>query len=127
MKDLLFVKKLHLPVFTTQKPDSMSEEEWDFEHQQVCGFIRQYVEDNDVYNHIANETHARALWEKIDVKLLDEFEVQGEFSLMTKLWDYGCLILYQSLGRYFGFQLQTLPRMVLFLFRWQKAVLLMKR
>ena len=43
MKDLLFVKKLHLPVFTTQKPDSMSEEEWDFEHQQVCGFIRQYV------------------------------------------------------------------------------------
>jgi len=57
MKDLLFVKKLHLPVLTTQKPDSMSEEEWDFEHQQVCGFIRQYVEDN-VYNHIANETHA---------------------------------------------------------------------
>jgi len=27
MKDLLFVKKLHLLVFTTQKPDSMSEEE----------------------------------------------------------------------------------------------------
>jgi len=27
MKDLLFVKKLHLSVFTTQKPDSMSEEE----------------------------------------------------------------------------------------------------
>jgi len=53
MKDLLFFKKLHLPIFTTQKPDSMSEEEWDFEHQQVCGFIRQYVEDN-VYNHIAN-------------------------------------------------------------------------
>ena len=52
MKDLLFFKKLHLPVFTTHKPDSMSKEEWDFEHQQVCGFIRQYVEDN-VYNHIA--------------------------------------------------------------------------
>jgi len=32
MKDLLFVKKLHLLVFTTQKLDSMSEEEWDFEH-----------------------------------------------------------------------------------------------
>ena len=44
-------------VFATQKPDSMSEEEWDFEHQQVCGFIWQYVEEN-VYNHIANETHA---------------------------------------------------------------------
>jgi len=43
----------------------MSEEEWDFEHQQVCGFILQYVEDN-VYNHIANKTHARTLWEKIE-------------------------------------------------------------
>jgi hypothetical protein len=65
MKDLLFVKKLHLPVFSSTKPDSMSEEEWEFEHLQVCGFIRQYVEDN-VYNHIANETHAKTLWEKIE-------------------------------------------------------------
>jgi len=31
----------------------------------VCGFIRQYVEDN-VSNRIANETHARTLWEKIE-------------------------------------------------------------
>lgn len=65
MKDLLFVKNLHLPVFATKKPDSKSDEEWEFEHQQVCGFIRQCVEDN-VYNHIANETHARALWKKIE-------------------------------------------------------------
>ena len=27
MKDLLFVKKLHLPVFSSTKSDSMSEEE----------------------------------------------------------------------------------------------------
>ncbi|RDX87092.1 hypothetical protein CR513_31474, partial [Mucuna pruriens] len=33
MKDLLFVKKMHLPVFAAQKPESMSDEEWDFEHQ----------------------------------------------------------------------------------------------
>lgn len=39
-------------------------EEWDFEHQKVCGFIRQYVDDN-VYNNIAKETQARTLWEKI--------------------------------------------------------------
>ncbi|KAK8564203.1 hypothetical protein V6N12_036332 [Hibiscus sabdariffa] len=64
MKDLLFVKALHLPVFATQKPDSKSEEEWEFEHQQVCGFIRQFVEEN-VYNHIDQETHARTLWEKL--------------------------------------------------------------
>jgi len=65
MKDLLFVKKMHLPVFATQKSESMSDEEWDFEHQQVCGFIRHFVDDN-VYNHIASETHARTLWEKIE-------------------------------------------------------------
>ena len=65
MKDLLFVKNLHLPVFSTQKPESKTDEEWEFEHQQVCGFIRQWVDDN-VYNHIANETHARALWNQIE-------------------------------------------------------------
>ncbi|KAF1859019.1 hypothetical protein Lal_00000843 [Lupinus albus] len=65
MKDLLFVKKLHRPVFATKKTETMTEEEWSFEHQQVCGFIRQYVEDN-VFNHIANEEHARSLWNKIE-------------------------------------------------------------
>ncbi|CAJ2645756.1 unnamed protein product [Trifolium pratense] len=34
MKDLLFVKKLHLPVFSSAKPNSMSDEEWEFEHLQ---------------------------------------------------------------------------------------------
>ncbi|CAJ2627704.1 unnamed protein product [Trifolium pratense] len=65
MKDLLFVKKLHLPVFSSAKPNSKSDEEWEFEHLQVCGFIRQYVEDN-IYNHIANEKHAKTLWEKLE-------------------------------------------------------------
>lgn len=65
MKDLLFVKNLHLPVFASEKPESKTDEDWSFEHQQVCGFIRQYVEDN-VYNHIANEEHARSLWKKIE-------------------------------------------------------------
>ncbi|KAH7568362.1 hypothetical protein JRO89_XS07G0281800 [Xanthoceras sorbifolium] len=65
MKDLLFVTKLHLPVFTTVKPDGKTDEEWDFEHEQVCGFIRQYVDDN-VYNHICNEIHARTLWSKLE-------------------------------------------------------------
>ncbi|RDX93346.1 hypothetical protein CR513_24405, partial [Mucuna pruriens] len=65
MKDLLFVKKMHLLVFAAQKPESMSNEEWDFEHQQVCGFIRLFVDDN-VYNHIASEIDAKTLWEKIE-------------------------------------------------------------
>jgi len=65
MKDLLFVKNLHLAVFATQKPESKTEEEWGFEHQQFCGFIRQWVEDN-VYNHIANESNAKDLWQKLE-------------------------------------------------------------
>ena len=64
MKDLLFVMKLHLLVFVTTKPDDKTDEEWTFEHKQVCGFIRQFVEDN-VYNHICNETHAWTLWNKL--------------------------------------------------------------
>ena len=65
MKDLLFVTKLHLPVFSTTKPENKTDEEWEFEHEQVCGFIRQFVEDN-VYNHICGETHARTLWNKLE-------------------------------------------------------------
>ena len=65
MKDLLFVKALHLPVFATQKPESKSDEEWEFEHHQVCGFIRQFVEEN-VYHYVDQETHARTLWDKLE-------------------------------------------------------------
>lgn len=65
MKDLLFVKKMHLPVFAAHKPETVIDENWDFEHQQVCGYIRQWVEDN-VRNHIVNKTHARTLWEKLE-------------------------------------------------------------
>ena len=55
IKDLLFVKKIHLSVFSAHKTET--DENWKFEHQQVCGYIRQWVEDN-VRNHIVNETHA---------------------------------------------------------------------
>ncbi|RDX90166.1 hypothetical protein CR513_28002, partial [Mucuna pruriens] len=37
MKDLLFVKKMHFPVFAAQKPESMSGEKWDFKRQQMSG------------------------------------------------------------------------------------------
>ena len=40
MKDLLFVMKLHLLVFATTKPNGKTDEEWAFEHEQVCGFIQ---------------------------------------------------------------------------------------
>ena len=31
----------------------------------ICGYIRQWVDDN-VLNHIANDTHAKTLWDKIE-------------------------------------------------------------
>ena len=65
MKDLLFVKKMHLPIFSVHKPENVIDENWEFEQQKVCGYIRRWVEDN-VCNHIVNETHARTLWEKLE-------------------------------------------------------------
>ena len=59
------MKSWHLPVFTTQKPDGKSYEQWEFEHGQVCGFIRQWVDDN-VLNHTNEEVHARTLWQKLE-------------------------------------------------------------
>ena len=65
MKDLLFVKNLHLPVFAATKPESKTTEEWIFENQRVCAFIRQWVGDN-VLNHVMNETDAKVLWNKLE-------------------------------------------------------------
>ncbi|KAH7557638.1 hypothetical protein JRO89_XS11G0195000 [Xanthoceras sorbifolium] len=56
---------MHLPLFIAVKPDEKTDEKWDFEHEQVCGFIRQFIDDN-VYNHICNKTHARTLWNKLE-------------------------------------------------------------
>ena len=65
MKDLLFVKKMHLPVFSAHKPENVTDENWEFEHQQVCGYIRQCIKYY-VRNHIVNETHATTLWDKLE-------------------------------------------------------------
>jgi hypothetical protein len=65
MEDLLYVKQFHLPVFTSEKPENKSDEEWTLLHRQVCGYLRQWVDDN-VLNHIECETHARTLWKKLE-------------------------------------------------------------
>ncbi|KAH7527258.1 hypothetical protein JRO89_XSUnG0043600 [Xanthoceras sorbifolium] len=72
---------MHLPVFTNMKPDGKRDEEWNFEHEQVCGFIRQFVDDN-VYNHICNETHARTLWNKLEQLMGINFD-DKVFALMV--------------------------------------------
>ena len=65
MEDLLYVKDYYLPVFSTDKPEDKSVEEWNILHRKVCGYIRQWVDDN-VLNHISGESHARTLWTKLE-------------------------------------------------------------
>ena len=65
MEDLLYVKDYYSPVFAEQKPDDKTDAEWTLIHRQVCGYIRQWVDDN-VYNHVSEETHARSLWNKLE-------------------------------------------------------------
>lgn len=129
MKDLLFVKAMHLPVFATQKPESKSDEEWEFEHEQVCGFIRKIVDEN-VYNHIQNETHARTLWTKLEnlyasktgnnklyllrrlmqlrFKELLVSYIGWESNLKMRSWGCCCLLFFPTVGRLLGFLLPIL-------------------
>ncbi|GJT49389.1 Toll/interleukin-1 receptor domain-containing protein [Tanacetum coccineum] len=65
MEDPLYVKDYYLPVFSTEKPKNKTDAEWTILHRQVCGYIRQWVDDN-VLNHICEETHARTLWNKLE-------------------------------------------------------------
>lgn len=80
MKDIPYMKKLHLPIFSFVKLNFVFDDEWDFEHLYVCVFIRQYVEDN-IYYHIANETRAKTLWDKIDSLYASKFENNKMFLL----------------------------------------------
>ncbi|GJN25654.1 hypothetical protein PR202_gb13509 [Eleusine coracana subsp. coracana] len=59
-EDLFYVKEYWKPVFPTEKPDDKSDDEWKVLHRQACGFIQQWVDDN-VLNHISDETHAHTL------------------------------------------------------------------
>ncbi|GJX04449.1 putative RNA-directed DNA polymerase [Tanacetum coccineum] len=64
IEDLLYVKDYYLPVFTIEKPENKTDAEWTILHRQVYGYIRQWADDN-VLNHICEETHARTLWNKL--------------------------------------------------------------
>ncbi|KAK2382824.1 zinc knuckle (CCHC-type) family protein [Trifolium repens] len=65
MEDLLYVKNFHEPVFATEKPDNKTDDQWTLLHRQVCGYIRQWVDDN-VLNHTSGEKHAKSLWDKLE-------------------------------------------------------------
>ena len=100
MKDLLFVKKMHLPVFSTHKPENVTDENWEFEHQQVCVYIRQWFEYN-VRNHIVNETHATTLWDKLETFYASKTDNNKLFllkQLMTFKYKENSPILYHING-----------------------------
>ena len=59
MEDLLYVKNFHEPVFATEKPDNKADDQWTLLHRQVCGYIRQWVDEN-VLNHISGEKHVKS-------------------------------------------------------------------
>lgn len=65
MEDLLYVKDYYLPMFEKQKPDNKTEAQWKLLHRQVCGYIRQWVDDN-VLNHISGKKDASSLWNKVE-------------------------------------------------------------
>jgi len=65
MEDLFYVKKYHEPVFVAAKPTGKIDDVWTLLHRNVCGYIRQWVDDN-VINHISGEKNAKSLWDKIE-------------------------------------------------------------
>jgi len=65
MEDLLYMKDYYLPVFVEKKLENKIDVEWFIFHRQVCGYIRQWVNDN-ILNHIIEETHACSLWTKLE-------------------------------------------------------------
>jgi hypothetical protein len=83
MKDLLYVKEYWKPVFTTKMPSEMKQDQWDVLNLQACGIIRQWVDDN-VLNHIIDETRAHTLWQKLD-ELYVRKEGTNKMFLIKKL------------------------------------------
>ncbi|KAG6399745.1 hypothetical protein SASPL_141228 [Salvia splendens] len=78
MKDLLFVRSLHV-----EKPHSKNNEDWVFKHEQVCGYIRMWVDDN-VHNLVENEKNAKTLWNTLE-KLYASNTCNNELYLLKQL------------------------------------------
>lgn len=57
---------MHLSVFTSNKPQSMTNEDWKFKYLHICGYIKQWIKDN-IRNAIMNETNSRSLWNKFEI------------------------------------------------------------
>lgn len=65
IEDLVYVKDYYLSVLATEKLNNNFDEEWTLLHRQVCGYIKQWV-DNNILNHVTGKKRARALQSKIE-------------------------------------------------------------
>lgn len=65
MQDLLIVKDLYLPVMGKEKPQKVSDEEWEILHLKASATIRQWVDVN-IFHHISEEVKADELWKKLE-------------------------------------------------------------
>ena len=60
MQDMLYCKDLFRPVLGKEKPEKMSDEDWEILHMKAAATIRQWV-DHNIFYHIAEETKVDAL------------------------------------------------------------------
>jgi len=101
----------------------MSDEEWGFKHERVCGFIRHFV-DKPIYNLSSHETHARTMWQTLEffyasksginklylLKNFVELKYKDETPFTKHLSEFqGCCDQLLVAGINFAFLLITLP------------------
>nr|GEZ27716.1 hypothetical protein [Tanacetum cinerariifolium] len=48
-----------------EKLENKTDKDWTLLHQQVCGYIRQWMDDN-ILNHVVGEVHAHTVWTKFE-------------------------------------------------------------
>ncbi|XP_057960828.1 uncharacterized protein LOC131152896 [Malania oleifera] len=66
MEDLLNCKDLGDPLdYKGMKPDSVKDDDWRRMNRKTIGQIRQWIY-HKVYHHVAQETDAYSLWEKLE-------------------------------------------------------------
>ncbi|XP_057954021.1 uncharacterized protein LOC131148323 [Malania oleifera] len=100
MEDLLNCKDLVDPLdYKGMKPDSVKDDDWRRMNRKTIGQIRQWI-DHKVYHHVAQETDAYSLWEKLE-NMYQAKTACNKAMLMRQLMDLGdeaeALLLLSSL------------------------------
>ncbi|PKI75267.1 hypothetical protein CRG98_004307 [Punica granatum] len=65
MENLLFCRDLYDPIEgDSGKPKDKDDKVWERTNRKTIGLIRQWI-DNSIYHHVAQETNAKVLWDKL--------------------------------------------------------------